>query len=104
MATSVTQENVQALPIDQLPGVSFPSFKIFGDNIDKTVKPREETSESHKKSLHYFHSYAVKDRTEVSALQDNPHLPQFEGIDVLKVLPRDEDRQTLTQNMTIIAG
>lgn len=78
MASSVTEENVQALPIDQLPGVSFPLFKIVGDNIDETVKPREETSESHNKSLHYFHSYAVMDRTDVSALQDNPHLPQLE--------------------------
>lgn len=47
---------------------SLPTFKIVGDNIDKTVRPRQETSDSHTKSLHYFHSYAVKDRVGVTML------------------------------------
>lgn len=83
---------------------SFPSFKIVGDNIDKSIRPREETLEKHTESLHYFHSYAVKDRTDVSGLDDNAHLTVLEGTDVLEVLPSSGDRETLTQNMTIIAG
>ena len=58
--------------------------------------------EKHTESLHYFHSYAVKDRTDVSG--DNAHLTVLEGTDVLDVLPSSGDRQTLTQNMTIITG
>lgn len=57
---------------------SFPTFKIVGDNIDKSVKP---TSEHLAKSLHYFHSYAVRDRTDVSGLSDEAHLPDLESID-----------------------
>ena len=71
------------------------------DNIDKSISPREETLEKH---THYFHSYAVKDRMDVSGLDDNAHLTVLEGTDVLEVLPSSGDRETLTQNMTIIAG
>ena len=46
------------------------TFKIVGDNIDKTIRPRQETSQHHTQSLHYFHSFAVKDRCDVSGLED----------------------------------
>lgn len=81
-----------------------PFFKLVGDNIDKTVRPREETSDYHNKSLHYFHTYAVRDRIYVSGLDDSPHLPDIEGIDTLTVLPTDDDRNVLKHNMSIIAG
>ena len=38
--------------------IKLPTFKIVADNVDKSVRPCEETSESHLQSLHYFHSYA----------------------------------------------
>ena len=79
-------------------------LKIVGDNIDKSVRPREETSEEHTKSLHYFHTYAVKDRTDASALEDNAHLSDLEGADVSEVLPSDDDLRILKQNMSVIAG
>lgn len=83
---------------------SLATFKIVGDNIDKTIRPREETSQHHNTSLHYFHSYAVRDRIDVSKLQDCPHLPDLDDIDTLDVLPSDNDREDLKQNMSIIAG
>jgi L1 cell adhesion molecule like protein len=82
----------------------FPTFKIVGDNVDKTIKPRQETSQHHNQSLHYFHSYAVKDRIDVSSLEDNPGLPDFESIDTFSVLPTEEDKKILKDNMAIIAG
>ena len=39
-----------------------PSFKVVGDNLDKSIRARHETMEHHSKSLHYFHMFAVKDR------------------------------------------
>lgn len=84
--------------------VFYPSFKIVGDNIDKSIKPSEETSESHNRSLHYFHSYAVKDRTDVSNVDDSPSLPILEDINVLEVLPSTDDKHALKQNMAILAG
>lgn len=46
-------------------------FKLVGDNIDKNVRPRYLRSSIHRtESLHYFHSYAVRDRIGFNEL---PH-------------------------------
>ena len=38
-----------------------PGFKMVIDNIDKTVKPRNQTIDAQTQSLHYVQVYAVKD-------------------------------------------
>ena len=83
---------------------SIPTFKLVGDNIDKNVKPRHETSQQHTKSLHYFHSYAVRDRTDVASLDDNHGIPVISSIDVNVVLPTTDDKANLIENMVILAG
>ena len=46
-------------------------FKLVGDNIDKNVRPRYLRSSIHRtESLHYFHSYTVRDRIGFNEL---PH-------------------------------
>eukprot|EP00731_Ephydatia_muelleri_P026207 Em0018g307a len=40
-------------------------FRLVGDNIDKTIGPRDMRLNNQSKSLHYFHVYAVKDRVDV---------------------------------------
>jgi hypothetical protein len=105
--THATTDNVAPVTtmiLTQAQAKDPPFFKIVGDNIDKTVKPREETSDNHNKSLHYFHSYAVRDRTNAYGLEDNPHLPNIEDINILDVLQTDDDRNILKKNMSIIAG
>ena len=42
--------------------ISEPDYIVVGDNIDKNVTPRDMTVGNQVKSLHYFHSYAVKDQ------------------------------------------
>ena len=38
-------------------------FKLVGDNLDKNIRPRYQHFNVYiTKSLHYFHSYAVRDR------------------------------------------
>ena len=37
-------------------------FKIVGDNIDKNIRPSMQRLTHQTRSLHNFHSYAVKDR------------------------------------------
>ena len=46
-------------------------YRICGDNIDKTVRPRFMRSDRKNSSLHYFHAYAVQNRIDVSALSDS---------------------------------
>ena len=45
-------------------------FKIVFDNIDKNVAPRFMRNEHQTRSLHYVHSYAVKDRLDFSNLSN----------------------------------
>ncbi len=40
------------------------TFVIVGDNLDKTINPRFMTATHQRQSVHYFHSYAVRDRIE----------------------------------------
>lgn len=84
--------------------VKIPTFKIVGDNIDKSIRPREETSDNHLQSLHYFHSYAVLDRCDMSALEDDPSAFHANIADVSCVLPTDDDNATLRHNLTIIVA
>ncbi len=50
-------ERITKLNIEAHPG-----FQLVGDNIDFTTNPRQFTSESGRKSLHYFNFFAVKNR------------------------------------------
>lgn len=40
---------------------SFPTYKIVGDDIDKSVKPRDMRINNQTKSIHYFHSYMLSE-------------------------------------------
>ena len=41
-------------------------FKIVGDNIDKNVRPSNQRVDHQTRSYHYFHSFAVLDRIDLS--------------------------------------
>ena len=47
-----------------------PTFKLCGDNIDKSVKRRYMRCDKGNQSLHYFHFYAALDRIDLSGLSD----------------------------------
>lgn len=58
-----------ALQIQTIPGVNevkTSSFRLCGDNIDKTIRRRFLRSDISNTSLHYFHSYAVLNRVDFS--------------------------------------
>ena len=63
-------------PSDQPQGLSSPEssqwtgFKIVGDNVDKNVRPTLQLLTHQTKYLHHFHSYAVKDRVNLSSASD----------------------------------
>ena len=84
----------------ELFGNTLPSFKLVGDNIDKSVKPCHETRQSHSNLLHYFHCYAVKDRCDVKGLEDSSTPPREANITA--VLPTDSDDSFIRNNMAIL--
>ena len=81
-----------------------PTFKLIGDNLDKAVKPREEVGDTHKQTLHYFQSYAVRDRIDLSKCEDAPSLPDLQNANVKDVLPTEADNTSLKQNFVSLTS
>ena len=71
---------------------SIHGFKICGDNIDKTVHCRHMRIDKQVESLHYFHSYAIKDRIKISDVSviSPSNTPTAEVV-ISTVQPDDED-------------
>lgn len=90
-STMSPDEAVDIPQVVQQSSCTMPTFKLVGDNIDKTVKPRQMRVDSQAQSLHYFHTYAVKDRFDFSSFDDQPSLPSLEDIDVSSLLPSESD-------------
>ena len=52
-------------------GLQYRSYKLVGDNIDKSVKVRYMHMEGRRnQSLHYFNSFALRDRISFNHLPD----------------------------------
>lgn len=62
-------------------------FRLVGDNIDKTVGPRDMRVNHQSQSLHYFHVYSVKDRVDVRHLSPSVTKHSPGDVDVNKFLP-----------------
>ena len=85
-------------PTDETsPQSNWNGFKIVGDNVDKTIRPRDMCSDRQTKSVHYFQLYAVRDRVNLQERSDAPrpccHNP-----------PLDEVLQHLTTTKPIISN
>ena len=80
------------------------TYKLVGDNIDKNVKPREMRSNVQTRSLHYFHTYAVRDRVDMSQYSSNSGNVDFGNIHLQEVLPTCRDEVALRDNFAILVG
>lgn len=77
------------------------TYKLVGDNIDKDVKPRQMRCDYQTRSLHYFHTFAVKDRVDISSLSDKPlQIPA--DVDLTKLLPNKADDTCLQKNFAVL--
>ena len=47
-------------------------FVIVGDNLDKNFRPSHQREDRRTRSMHIFHSCAIKNRVDVSSLSDKP--------------------------------
>ncbi len=81
----------------------WPEFKIVGDNIDKNVRPTYQRLESNTQSLHYFHSFAIRDRVDLSACSDvTPKISP--SIDPAALTPMTSDLATLQKDCEILVS
>ena len=62
--------------------------KIVGDNIDKNIRPSMQRLTHQTRSLHHFHSYAMKDRVDWSKVSDIAHSPE---LDITSFLMNEKD-------------
>ena len=76
-------------------GHEWKGFKIVGDNINKTVHSRHQTIDSPTQSLHYFNSYAVQDRIDLSSYSDTTPAINLETVSMDILLPTEDDLREL---------
>ncbi len=81
---------------------NLPTDRIVGDNIDKNVKPRDVRMDSQTVSLHYYHSYALRDRIDLSSFDDSSSSPDISEIDFSKFLPSSQDHDAVSHLITRI--
>lgn len=80
-------------------------YRLCGDNIDKTVRPRYMRSDKRNQSLHYFHFYAVQNRVNVSNLSDSSvNITLSPETKAISMLPSIEDDSELKRNMAILVS
>jgi len=104
-------ETSSSIDIDDFLGPPTPAgcshlmtYKLVGDNIDKNVRPRDMRSDHQTRSLHYFHTYAVRDRVDISHYSDKTSLLDVSTIQLDNLLPLTYDQQSLLQNFEILIG
>ena len=47
-------------------------YILVGDNLDKNFRPSHQRSDRQTRSVHIFHSCAIKNRVDVSSMSDKP--------------------------------
>lgn len=92
-------ESNSSVIVTQMPKLV--TYKLVGDNIDKDVKPRQMRFDYQTRSLHYFHTYALQDRVDLSSLSDEPR-PLPTPIDLTVILPDKADDECLQNNFAIL--
>ena len=80
-------------------------FKIVGDNIDITLRPRYMRFDKQNTSIHSFQSFALKDRVNFSHLSDSPpsEQPNFPQI-IEKLLPNDNDDLQICDEFAVLVA
>ena len=97
LITTSSPQTLMAIDLEHSVCTQCVGYKLVGDNIDRKVKSRYMRSERQTKSLHYFHSYAIRDRVSLTGLSDiPPFIPQrpYEDL-VRKLLPSKDDSEVL---------
>lgn len=77
---------------------------LVGDNLDKNITPRDMRVGNQVKSLHYFHSYAVHDRIDVSDLSDDQPKNDIQSLPVTTFVPSADDCTTLRSNYIVLVA
>ena len=72
------------------------TYKLVGDNLDKNVHPRDMRSDHQTQSFHFFHTYAVRDRIDLSEFSDDERSPEVFKAEHL--LPSTDNKKQIIDN------
>ena len=89
---SVEEEEVNEVPWN--------GFKNVGDNIDMNVVLRRKRIDKKTKSLHFFQTFAVRDRLDLSNASEDPNPFLYKPVSELPIndlLPSVSDDMTVKQ-------
>ena len=75
-------------------------FKEVGDNLDKNIRPSFQRISHQTKSVHYFHTLAVRDRIDFSDLSES--VPHGIKISLTTLLPSPADLANLFDELQVI--
>ena len=79
-------------------------FVIVGDNIDKRITPRNMRIDHQVQSLHYFHSFAARNRIPTSHLDDNQQLKDINELSLSDFLPTVADCTAIRSNFVVLVA
>ena len=105
--------DVQAVPTKDSPAIkedtssspvsAWNGFKLVGDNLDKTVKPRYMRMNRQNRSLNYFHAFAVKDKIDLPSFSS--YVPYTNiGVNTIDLLPSEEVHSQLMKNLSVLVS
>ena len=84
------------------------SCRLCGDNVDKSIKHRYMRSDTsgNVSDIHYFHSYAVKNRISTNGLSEaSPATPTLDAKQVaVSLLPSADDDSTISKNFVTLVS
>ena len=83
---------------------SYPQYVLVDDNIDKNVSPHDMRVDHQTKSFHYFHSYAVHDRIDLSEYSNGIPDIDVESLPLTTFLPSLNDCKKLRENYIILVS
>ena len=86
---------------DRISNCDWTGFKLVGDNVDKNVRQSFQRIDRMTRSLHYFHSYAVLDRIDLSGLSDHQEVKE---IDAYTLLPNSEDLKIMKNAFEVLVS
>ena len=86
---------------DRISNCDWTGFKLVGDNVDKNVRQSFQRIDRMTRSLHYFHSYAVLDRIDLSGLSDHQEVKE---INAYTLLPNLEDLKTMKYAFEVLVS
>jgi len=77
--------------------------RLVTDNVDLTVQARHQSKSHQNKSLHWTHSFAVKNRViPGSSLNDSHPQKLVKDIQMIEILPSQEELAGMQSTMTTL--